>query len=472
MEQGFSSENTANPASRQPVTERAERQLSASAKPRSCTTCRTRRVRCDKRSPCSNCRRANIACVVPSTDGPPRWARNLEKRPGVGIATPLPVTPNITKVKERLRNLEGLMEQFSREIDEANAAVDTGINVPSTSAGGSEPTVQRPTLIANIDSVPSQRGRFCGFNAHYVTSSFWNKIDEELAGLREATQDFEQLDSESSENETLTQDNSILLRNQVPLEFGNFPFGSNANTTLDEYRPLASQIPYLLEMYESNVNFFVRVIHMPTLLQTTRSPKLMATLALVDEALLFAVYYAAIASMEDSDVLSNFGSSRASLTAKYRFGLETCLARADFLNNPNITVIKALTLFLGLHRRHESPRFVWMMFGVVTRMAQYLGLHRDGAHSPHLSVFDVEMRRRVWWTMCLVDQKTSEDQGTHMVYASLDFDTKPPLNINDSDISPQTTVAPPERHGVTDMSFARISVALAEVHRYVITGID
>ncbi|KAH6976630.1 hypothetical protein EDB80DRAFT_739926 [Ilyonectria destructans] len=58
----------------------AEAEKSANpAKLRSCVVCRSRKVRCDKLSPYSNCRRANIPCVVPSNDRPPRWARRLER---------------------------------------------------------------------------------------------------------------------------------------------------------------------------------------------------------------------------------------------------------------------------------------------------------------------------------------------------------------------------------------------------------
>ena len=461
MEQGSSTtDGGARAKSRHVASERSHG--SVASKSRSCVTCRSRRVRCDKRSPCSNCRRAGIACIVPSAEGPPRWARNLEKRPG-GVQEP--ATSSVAKVKERLKNLESLVKQFSRELDEASAAADVPSEPLTTVRIGNPIPSSGSTAAENTDLVPSQNGRFCGPSTHYVTSSFWNRIDEELAGLRAVTRDVADLASTSSEDEELIPEAAAQPMQRMPLVQNAFPFSIDPTASLDTFRPLPSQIPYLLEVYENNVNFFVRVIHMPTLLQTTRSPKAMSGLPPTDDALLFAVYYAAIASMEDADVLTNFGFSRAVLTEKYRTGLETCLVRADFLNNPNITIVKALVLFLGLHRRHESPRFVWMMFGLLTRMAQYLGLHRDGSHSPHLSVFEVEMRRRVWWTMCLIDQKTAEDQGTHINYASLDFDTRAPLNINDSDIDPKTTSVPPERYGVTDMSFARISVALTEIHR-------
>lgn len=472
MEHGLSSsDSTAGPSAFSTAPDPVRR--SAGTKQRSCITCRTRRVRCDKRSPCSNCHHAGITCVVPSKQGPPRWARNLEKRPGV---TPQAVTPSITKVKERLQNLAGLVKQFEREIEEANASVHTQI---STDGGATETGIQQWAsspgfqTAARSNSVLSQNGSFCGNNSHYVTSTFWGKIDQELVALRADTQGVAELDSEGSEDELQRQETATTSPTPALSEPGSFLFGTSSNTPLSDYRPLPSQVPYLLDVYERNVNFFVRVVHMPTLIKTTRSSGFMENLAPSDEVLFFGVYYAAIASMEDSDVQSSFGVSRVALTTKYRLGLETCLARADFLNNPTITVVQALTLFLALHRRSESPRFVWMMFGLLTRMAQYLGLHRDGGGSPHRTVFEVEMCRRVWWAMCLLDQKVSEDQGTHMVYASLDFDTKYPLNINDADISPQTTVTPTERYGVTDVSFARISAALTDVHRQLLSsGLD
>lgn len=409
---------------------------------------------------------------MPSTEGPPRWARNLEKRPGAANATPQPAASNITKVKERLRTLEGLVKQFSRELDEANASIDAPITVlPSGSVTDErEQSIAETQAIGVTNSILSQTGRFCGASSHYVTSRFWTNIDQELAALRADTQGVAEEEFDSSDYESPAQASAMPSTPQASMKPGAFLFGINSSALLDDYRPLASQVPYLLEVYERNVNFFVRVVHMPTLLKTTRSPDAMAALTPSDESLLFGVYYAAIASMEDADVQSSFGFSRATLTSRYRFGLETCLARADFLNNPTLTAVQALTLFLALHRRSESPRFVWMMFGLLTRMAQYLGLHRDGEHDTHRTPFEVEMRRRVWWTMCLLDQKVSEDQGTHMVYASLDFDTKPPLNINDSDINPETTVTPPERYGVTDMSFARISAALTDVHRRLLSS--
>lgn len=148
------------------------------------------------------------------------------------------------------------------------------------------------------------------------------------------------------------------------------------------------------------------------------------------------------------------GASKATLSRKYKLGLEHSLAKADFLNVPDLMLVQAFTIFLLLLRRDESPRYVWMMTGMVIRMAHALGLHRDGAKLKHLTLYDIEIRRRVWWVILCLDMRSSEDQGVDLTVAHGTFDTLMPLNINDLDFSPESTQLPAESEGFTDMTFA------------------
>ena len=284
---------------------------------------------------------------------------------------------------------------------------------------------------------------------------------------------------------------------RTPSERHAFLFRHNLSPSahdLREFHPLPSQIPFLLDVFSENVNFFIQIVHIPTITKMVRDLRGsdMTRLTPANEALMFSIYYTAITSMEEDDVsspwmdcnamvrtdmtencinafpaqiMTNFGSSKADLNLKYRLGLEHALAKADFLNAPDIVLVQAFALFLGLVRRHDSPRFVWMMTGLVIRMAQYLGLQRDGAHFKNLTPFEIEMRRKVWWAVCILDVRASEDQGTDLTITSGSFDTKIPLNINDADINPESKQMPTERDGVTDMSFARIFAGLCDIVR-------
>lgn len=154
---------------------------------------------------------------------------------------------------------------------------------------------------------------------------------------------------------------------------------------------------------------------------------------------------------------------------KYRIGLEHSLAQADFLNVPDLGLVQAFAIFLLLSRRHDSPRFVWMMTGLVIRMAQALGLHRDGSHYPHLTPFEVEMRRRAWWSICVLDLRASEDQGTDFTIARSSFDTKLFLNINDADIDIDTKETPPERQGITDTTVSLLMFKISDISKQIAT---
>lgn len=161
--------------------------------------------------------------------------------------------------------------------------------------------------------------------------------------------------------------------------------------------------------------------------------------------------------------MTNLGSSKTELNLKFRLGLEHALAKADFLNNPDITLVQAFAIFLFLVRRHDSPRFVWMMTGLVIRMAQALGLHRDGSNFKDLSPYEVEMRRRIWWALCLLDIRSSEDQGSEFTITSGSFDTKFFLSIDDADINPETKETPQERPGLTDATSALVSAHMSDI---------
>ena len=169
--------------------------------------------------------------------------------------------------------------------------------------------------------------------------------------------------------------------------------------------------------------------------------------------------------------MTNFGIPKAELNLQYRLGLEYALAKADFLNVPNLILIQAFAIFICLVRRHDSPRFVWMMTGLLIRMGQALGLHRDGSQFYHLSPYDIEMRRRAWWIVCVLDVRASEDQGTDFTIPHGSFDTKFPLNINDADIEPGTVHMPTSHEGMTDMTFSLMSLEICEITKQMVAQV-
>ena len=165
-----------------------------------------------------------------------------------------------------------------------------------------------------------------------------------------------------------------------------------------------------------------------------------------------------------SKVQTNFGVDKSYLIKQYRFAVEQALAKAGFLNTNEIVTVQAFVLFLVCVRRHDDTRFVWSLTGLVIRIAQSLGLHRDGSKFG-LSPFDTEMRRRLWWQVCILDVRASEDHGSDPSIIDQAFDTEFPLSINDSDLHPEATEPPTPRPGVSEMTFCLIRYEICSLTR-------
>lgn len=197
----------------------------------------------------------------------------------------------------------------------------------------------------------------------------------------------------------------------------------------------------------------VRIFHVPTV--TDLFWEAIASLDLLDkvtETLLFTIYYAAVISLTPEECRSKLGDERTSLLARYRFAVEQALARANLLNTQSVMLIQASVLFLSALRNEDDSRVVWSMTALVFHLAQVMGLHRDGTVFG-LKPFETEIRRRIWWHICLLDARSSEDHGCELIVHDAVFDTQMPSNINDSDLSRGMTELPKEREEATEMTF-------------------
>ncbi|KZL77416.1 fungal specific transcription factor domain-containing protein [Colletotrichum tofieldiae] len=451
-------------------------------KPRSCVVCRSRKVRCDKRLPCYNCRRANIACIVASDDQPPRWARRLER---LTAKPQQEADPATDQVMDRLRNLEKLVKELGEQLAQGEAS---GAGPSAGRDGPAWPVDEdgqhhRPKAPAAVTAAGIQPkfGRLVlqdGGRSQYVGSGFWSRVSDELDALKQDTLGLPDVESDMSDDDNHFPANKTAFTREAhrkPSERNGLLFGHNLAPhapDLCEFRPLPSQIPFLVSVFAENINFPLQIVHLPTLHNTVSRMRAANTPGMTpaDEALMFSVYYAAITSMDEEEVAASFGTSKAELNYKFRLGLEYALAKADFVRLPDVTLVQAFVIFLCLARRHDSPRYVWMMTGLAIRMGHAIGLHRDGSHLAHLSPYEAEIRRRVWWSLCFVDIRASEDQGTEFTIGNGSFDTKMPLNINDADLHPDKTDAPVERQYDTDMSFALGSFRTCQVTRQIIAA--
>lgn len=118
-------------------------------------------------------------------------------------------------------------------------------------------------------------------------------------------------DSDSSDDDTTSPGKTpssthTYDQNRDPAQRQAFVFGHNLQSSPDIRRlhPLPSQIPYLMEVFVENINFATQLVHVPAVTKIVRDIRAHSISCLTpsNEALLFSIYYAAIASMEHEDV--------------------------------------------------------------------------------------------------------------------------------------------------------------------------
>lgn len=131
------------------------------ASSRSCVTCRRRKVRCNKRSPCLNCTKAGINCVFP----PPGRAPRKSKRP-----------PD-AELLSRLRRLEGVIDHLRSDKSEMSSSAQDSSTGP--------PTVRSDTAKSETEFQPQPKPQDggCPFEDSDPKKLAPNKFENEFGRL-------------------------------------------------------------------------------------------------------------------------------------------------------------------------------------------------------------------------------------------------------------------------------------------------
>lgn len=245
-----------------------------------------------------------------------------------------------------------------------------------------------------------------------------------------------------------------------------FIFSFNSSVySLREFHPSLEQIPVYWGIYKENVDPLLKIFHRPsaekTILEASQD---LDHVSKPLEVMMFAIYFAAVTSLSAEECMTIFAFEKQAGLKKYRFAFEQALARASFLSTQELVVLQSFALFLNCVRRYDDSRYVWTLTGLLIRLAQSLGIHRDGAKFG-ISPFQTEMRRRLWWQICTLDVRASEDHGSDPSISDETFDTSLPLNINDEDIDPSSKEAPKERDGWCEITFDLIRFTVSTTGR-------
>ena len=245
-----------------------------------------------------------------------------------------------------------------------------------------------------------------------------------------------------------------------------FP-GTNMNTTLLDYLPSKNVADQLIAQYFTAVHPVARAVHRPTFeaqyalfwAQIASGTEPMPS----QQAVIFAAIFSATVSLTEDQATRRFGSSKAALIDSLRSGTEMALSKANFLRTTKTDTMQAFVMYLIPLIRAEVSRAHSALVGTAIRLAECMGLHRDGTYY-NMTPIEVQVRRMIWHQLCFLDMRTCEATGPRPQIRKDDYDTKYPLNVNDSDLM-GPTLPTEDRPYWTDMTLFRIRCECTDLRR-------
>ncbi|KAF7563652.1 hypothetical protein G7046_g432 [Stylonectria norvegica] len=416
----------------------------------SCVLCRRRKVRCDRRDPCVNCVKSNNDCHYPVTGRVPRRSRapTSAKSPAQKQA----------ELLSRLRRLEAVVTELSAQVEDGSKdGSKDGPNEQEALSGNYYSTSARSsawntTLGAEGLEVPSQASSsgipstvnsepgsefdedFGRLVIHkdgslQIGKGFWSVFCNEVDNILEAVHDAEDDQDEPKEPSTTGFIPDPSLSAQTPRSF---VFGCNdANDALIGLSFLPTKMPFVWNIYVERIDPFIKVLHVPTAERKIQGLKGdFSSPGCGLEALLLSISMAAVASMEEDVVSSNFTMPKAQLLAVYRSGTEQALSRAEFLVTKDVVVVQAFAIYLSILPQIGASEVAWPLTGLLVRIAASLGPGGKVDRSSMDKVY-TETRNRLNWQMRFLDSGTRK-LGTP---ATTDFElacsTEFPADVDD-----------------------------------------
>ncbi|KAF5009747.1 hypothetical protein FDECE_4093 [Fusarium decemcellulare] len=406
----------------------------ASRSPRvlACVLCQQRKIKCDRNFPCSNCIKASVVCT-PSTPAPARKRRR----------------PNQV-LQERLTKLEALLDQYSA----AGPPPQTD-ETPQEASGASSAPSPMPPSATSDSPLPAGKIVVEDGSVKFMDSYLWGIIHENLKEMRQV------IEAETPEDsqDLLSPDTTRIDDEHVDLLLNGI-----SSMQLDDLVPLPVHVFRLWQIFVERVNPLTKLVHVPTLQPVViEAVTNHMNVSKNSQALLFAIYLSSVVSMTDKECRTMLDMPRDEALGRFTKGVKAALTKSNFLVNYDMVTLQALVLYLICLQGRSNHDAVWVLSGVVIRIAHKMGLHRDG-DTLGLSPFEAEMRRRVWWQIITLDSTYASTSGlrdTTLLPSS--WDTKAPHNIDDADFSPRSTEIQ-SHDGPTEMAFCLI---LYELIRFI-----
>ncbi|KAI6350812.1 hypothetical protein MCOR25_010366 [Pyricularia grisea] len=419
----------------------------------SCLECRRRKLKCDKSNPCANCTKFNRECLY------------------LGAKLDEASQHRLTEIKEKAGALERQLERSvarsaSRSYSQQRIVVDDVEDeyadereLEATPMVALDLTYDDPDVEHTTDDIIDlgiQVGkmriteRIGGLNRPRISE----EIEAGLSASPPQTLGYDHMPGQTSRADSISAANGSeivipdFLRpgtSYIPPTSGYF-FGQVVQSpSLEQLLPSSRGMgDVLLQRYYDAVHPIARCVHWPSFEQTYQSfwddcnagyePRPSV------QAVVFAAWFSAAVSLEHDGDVRMFGESKAALMQKMKIGTEAALSKANFLRTTRVETLQAFIMYMIPLCRAEISRAHSVLVGAAVRMAECMGLHRDG-EAYGLTPLETHVRRLLWHQLCFLDVRTCEAQGPKPAIRREDYDTSLPLNCEEEDLT--NAIEPP-----------------------------
>jgi Fungal specific transcription factor domain len=239
-------------------------------------------------------------------------------------------------------------------------------------------------------------------------------------------------------------------------------------------KDLLSNIPsrqvceILIERYFQALEPIIHVVHRPSFQQQFevfwQNPD---DTDLLWVAQLLAMMVIGLQSFPMSEIPEPLKENPSELWTRWLDSIEMCGFLGRLTVKPSLLNMRVLILWVLVQSFNgDFIERSWTSMGLVIRVAQSMGLHRDPKWF-RMTPFESQERRRIWTIASMLDTHVSIGQGLPFGARYEDTDMEPPRNIDDVDIMPDFAYIPQAKNIATktDMSFLIFRNSLIQIQR-------
>ena len=458
-----------------------------------CEECRRRKIKCDRKTPCDHCAKfSSLRCTYCPNSAPAPIAKSGHNVNGVHkdpvslpqltdpSTIPLTITQNspagienlpsavpspesITHVSiagnpmRLLPPIEGQSKQRLNARTASTAVPDSGTSIRALTSRAQN-SEQRLSVKSNVNSAEHDKGASTVTDGSFSKTRFFgpshwmNNIEtfETLGTFKHLIE----LDKKS-DTYSLLEDCKRMARTAKSKRSAHQSFPSDPK----DYVPPKDTADKLVHLYLRTFESVYRILHIPTFQkeyeQYWHNPQTASTAFIMKLLLVMAIGTCFYQDPRDPGSLH-------SACSRWIYAAQSWMSSSNEKSRLNLNGLQIHCLLLIARQNNAiDGDLTWISAGSLIRMAMIMGLHRDPSNCPGLSLFQSELRRRLWFTVLEISVQSCLDSGMPPLISYQDFDCQPPSNVDDLRID-ETVRTPPVPKPMGKFTQTSIQIALSK----------